>query len=344
MRRRQRRLRSMLRHEQQSIAAALAEKLHHSSRGQRMARAGEEECEMKYTAKFRTTPPPQPVLFSLYEEEPGGGRPEAFVEPRPQERVQRHTVEHITDLVRVAPMVQILDAPVPQTGDQLPDILSFFGALMPDTEQVIDVPKILLDDVPMRAAERDTQLGERLVEVPTDPGYAIAVVASKLCSRREIRRILSGLGSTASGSRVVDNPVPQGRRGGGARGGLQGSRAGQNSTAYLEQIVEIPVPQDWREGGGGLQGSLPVQNSAAVVEQIVDIPARRGLPDFLPGQGSSASSSSRLHDDADEAFTGVSHFSPFEKSAKLGSHSGSELLPESSPSTRRAYEDRDAPG
>ena len=35
---------------------------------------------------------------------------------------------------------------------------------------------------------------------------------------------------------------------------------------------------------------------------------------------------------------------PFEKSAKLGSHSGSELLPESSPSTRRAYEDRDAPG
>ena len=115
-RRRQRRLRSMLRHERMFVAMALAEKLHHSSRGQRMARAGEEECDMKHTAKFRTTPPPQPVLFSLYEEEPGGGRPEAFVEPRPQERVQRHTVEHITDLVRVAPMVQILDAPVPQTG------------------------------------------------------------------------------------------------------------------------------------------------------------------------------------------------------------------------------------
>ena len=63
--------------------------------------------------------------------------------------------------------------------------------------------------------------------------------------------------------------------GGGARGGLQGSRAGQNSTVVPEQIVEIPVPQDRREGGGGLQSSLPVQNSAAVVEQIVDIPARR---------------------------------------------------------------------
>ena len=91
-------------------------------------------------------------------------------------------------------MVQILDAPVPQTGDQLPDILSFFGALMPDTEQVIEVPKILLDDVPMRAAERDTQLGEQLVEVPTNPGHALAVVASKLCSRREIRHMLQGRG------------------------------------------------------------------------------------------------------------------------------------------------------
>ena len=118
-RRKQRRLRSWWRHEQQSIAAALATSLHHSSRGQRKARAGEEESETKYTAKFRTTPPPQPVLFSLYDEEPGGRRPASLAEPpRPQERVQRHTVEHITDLVRVAPMVQILDAPVPQTVGQ----------------------------------------------------------------------------------------------------------------------------------------------------------------------------------------------------------------------------------
>ena len=63
-RRRQRLLRSWRQHEQQSIAAALATSLHHSSRGQRKATAGEEESETKYTAKFRTTPPPQPVLFS----------------------------------------------------------------------------------------------------------------------------------------------------------------------------------------------------------------------------------------------------------------------------------------
>ena len=251
-RRRERQLRSMLRHERMSVAMALAEKLRHTSRGQRMARAGEDGHE-EHDASRR--------------QRPGGGRPEAFVEPRPQERVQRHTVEHITDLVRVAPMVQILDAPVPQTGEQLPDILSFFDALMPVPEQVIEVPKILLDDVPMRAAVRDTQLVEQLVEVPTNPGYALAVVASKLCSRREIRHMLQGRGE------------------GGAR--------------------------------GGLQGSLPVQNSAAVVEHIVEIPARRGLPDFLPGQGSSASSSSRLHDDADEAFTVV--FRTFLRSKKARS-------------------------
>ena len=52
------------------------------------------------------------------------------------------------------------------------------------------------------------------------------------------------------------------------------------------------------------------------MEQIVDFPARRGLPDFLPGQGS-ASSSSRLHDVADEDFTGF--FRTFPRSKKVRS-------------------------
>ena len=119
------------------------------------------------------------------------------------------------------------------------------------------VPKFSLDRVPQRSDLPVLQTAEQFVEVPTNPGYTLAVVASKLCSRREIRRILSGLGSTASGfGQVVDNPVPQGRGGGGARGGLQGSRAGQNSPAYLEQIVDIPAR-------GGLQGFLPGQGSSS---------------------------------------------------------------------------------
>ena len=59
-RRRQRRLRSWWRHEQQWIAAALATYSHHSAlRGQKTARAGEEDNEMHFTATFRANPPPQ---------------------------------------------------------------------------------------------------------------------------------------------------------------------------------------------------------------------------------------------------------------------------------------------
>ena len=164
-RRKQRRLRSWWRHEQQSIAAALATFQHHSSRGQRKAKAGEEESETKYTAKFRTTPPPQPELFQLFEEEPGGLRPTGLVEPRgPQE--PRHTVEQMAD---VAPMVQILDAPVPQMVDQLVDVLKLFDNSVP--EQVIDVPKISQDAIPQRTVLCEPQLAEQLVEVPTVPFF-----------------------------------------------------------------------------------------------------------------------------------------------------------------------------
>ena len=60
-RRKQRRLRSWWRHEQQSIAAALATFTHHSAlQGQKKARAGEKDHEMHFTATFRAHPPPQP--------------------------------------------------------------------------------------------------------------------------------------------------------------------------------------------------------------------------------------------------------------------------------------------
>ena len=51
--------------------------------------------------------------------------------------------------------------------EQLPDILRFFDTLMPDPEQVIEVPKISPEDVSMRTAVREPLLVEQLVEVPT---------------------------------------------------------------------------------------------------------------------------------------------------------------------------------
>ena len=190
---------------------------------------------------------------------------------------------------------------------------------VPSVEQVIAVPKISFDRVPQRSAVRRPQKAEQLVEVPTEPGYALAVIAVKALERRAAVAVVK---------QIVDIPVPQGRRRGG--GGLQGSRAGQVSTAAdVEHIVEIPAR-------GGLQGSRAGQNStAAGVEQIVEIPARRGLQGFRPGQGSTASSSSRLLDAADEGIQWV--FRTFPRPQKsvevtcqssprvLGSVSSSEL-------------------
>ena len=90
-------------------------------------------------------------------------RPLPLVEVQPSVRAQRHIVE---DLGELAPLVQILDLPVPQTVDT---VLEFFRALDPPVdEQVITVPKIFTDRVSQRLVERRLpQMVEQLVEVPT---------------------------------------------------------------------------------------------------------------------------------------------------------------------------------
>ena len=138
-----------------------------------------------------------------------GHIPEA---PLPQGRVLRHVVGHLP-----APA---LDVSVPQMVDQLPDIEQFFRALSPDPEQVIEVPKILPLDVPMRAVVRVTQLVEQLVEVPTTVSYSSLL--------RTVEQ-------------HVDIPVPGG---GGSVSSLHGFLPGQRSTSspsrkrISERIVE----------------------------------------------------------------------------------------------------------
>ena len=298
-RRRERRLRAYLRYAQMSVAMALAETTHHSAQRQKKARAREEEREVHYTAAFRTTvPPPEQELFDLFEE-PGGERPSLLLEPQgAQPGGQRHIVEQMAD---VAPMVQILDAPVPQKRIELVDILKCVDLQAP-VEQVIDAPKVFLDCIQPRSVLRRPQTAEQLVEVPTIVSY------SYLLQR--------------TAEQIVDIPVP-GRAGGGERGGLQGP-PGQGSTALCEaEFVDTPVPLGLREESGGLQSFLPVQDSTAFcgadyVEQIVDIPVRGGLQGFLPGKASS-SSRSRLVDEALE-WGFFAHFFPWKKSA--GSRAG----------------------
>ena len=309
-RRRLRRLRAALRHEQQSIAMALASALHHSAdkttRAQYNAPRGQKNAGTEY--------------YELSDEDvvsARGSRPPCLGEPRgPQELGQLRTVVQTADY---ASMVQILDAPVAQMVEQLPNLVQFFAALSPVPEQVIAVPKILPHEVPPRRLCRDTQLAEQLVEVPTILYFLKQRIPEQ----------------------IDDNPVPHGGRG--ASGGLQGFLPGHSSLKRTaNKIADLPAP---RSGVRRLQGFLPEQGSTAtssssleriserIVEQIAVSRVGEGLQDFLPGESSSSSSHgpARGFEALDECGTGFFAFSPnFKKrdtTSALGVGTASALEP-----------------
>ena len=73
-----------------------------------------------------------------------GTRPASMLEPWPQGTMERH------DGIAYE-LVQALDAPVLQMVEQLPNVVQFFAAQLPVVaEPVIEVPKILPLDVPLR--------------------------------------------------------------------------------------------------------------------------------------------------------------------------------------------------
>ena len=99
MRRRQRRLRSWLKHERMTVAMALAEASHHTApRGQRTARAGGWVRVELYGHVSEAPTPSEPGTryFSLDDNdsvpELGGSRPDRLSGVRPQERVPRRIV------------------------------------------------------------------------------------------------------------------------------------------------------------------------------------------------------------------------------------------------------------
>ena len=197
-RRRERRLRQFLRHERLTVAMLLAETNHHAApRGQTMARSGEWESELNYTATIRRTPTPQAAgaqFFAMDVDEvpAAGSRPDRLTEVRPQERVLRRTVEQNVEPVRGVP---VLAAPVPQMVEHVADVLKIIDRGPP--EQVIEVPEVSLQDVvPLRAALREPQLAEQLVDVPTTPGYVLAVVAVHLLGWRGARAFFEELAAS----------------------------------------------------------------------------------------------------------------------------------------------------
>ena len=93
------------------------------------------------------TPPPRAASTQYFTLDDDGdvlaARPTPLVEVRPQERVQRHTAELI---IETFVPVQVLDAPVPQMGNQVMEVLQKIDMETP--EQVIAVPRISLDPNP----------------------------------------------------------------------------------------------------------------------------------------------------------------------------------------------------
>ena len=134
------------------------------------------------------------------------------------------------------------------------------------SEQVIEVPKILIDELPARTLVREPQLAEQLVEVPT------------IISFSSLQRIVE---------QNVDVPVPRG----GVRG-LQGfPPPGQSSTTSsfsLERSSERNVEQIAGFPGGGLQDFLPGQSSSssshvpARAYDALDAPGEGGFSHFSP--------------------------------------------------------------
>ena len=146
-----------------------------------------------------------------------------WVEPRlPQEKVQQCTVEQLADVV---PMVQILDTP------------GLLGGARSGCGECCGCSTC-------RLSSRSSQCRK----ISFGPGLPAFCPSSSAEGRT--------VGGSADGAWIFTGghcrevpalvtPVPQGRRGGG--GGLQGLRAGQDSTAAdVEQIFDIPVPQGRR--------------------------------------------------------------------------------------------------
>ena len=185
-RRRERRLRMHWRHEQLSLRMALAAATHHSA--QPRARKGEGPREARRPTGTEAT-------FS--------GRADSTV-----------VGGAAAGELAAARRHQVRDRPESRcswatAGGPVAGILLFFAALSPVPKQLIEVPKILPDDVPLRTTVRDTQLVEQLVEVLT------------IISFSSLQRTVE---------QNVDIPVPHRA---GRIAGLQGFPPEQSSTALL---------------------------------------------------------------------------------------------------------------
>ena len=124
---------------------------------------------MKCTAKFRKNPPTRRQALSTFPWTskmclpPGRGLTASLASGR-RSGFSSTSWTSLSTPARLR--WPILDVPVPMKGDQLVDVLRFFDTLCPVAEQVIAVPKTILEDIPVRTLVREPQVAEQLVDEP----------------------------------------------------------------------------------------------------------------------------------------------------------------------------------
>ena len=151
-------------------------------------------------------------------------------------------------IVDTAPALPILDILVPLMGEQLVDVHRFFDALCPGAEQVIEVPKVLIDELPARTLVREPQLAEHLVEVPTIISFSSLqrIVGAErrhfqLLVVVELVEVFPVFSQdriySMTAEQIVDNPVPRGS----FSGDLQGFPPGGLRTRSLTFQFQVEV-------------------------------------------------------------------------------------------------------
>ena len=113
-----------------SVAAALAEATHHS-----FPKGGWSEAYKAPRGPKTVSAQVEPELFELFDEGPGGARPDRLSDVRPQEQVQRHNVGQVVDAV---PGLPALDVPVPLKVEQLSDVLSLIAQFEREMDRLED--------------------------------------------------------------------------------------------------------------------------------------------------------------------------------------------------------------
>ena len=239
-RRRERRHRAYSKYPRMSVAMALSEYKHHTSRGQKMDRAGGGVRDAVHDDVLEALLTQEPLRLMMMTVCRSSGAPGMTASTRSGRRSGYSGAP--CSRLSTSPLCRLSMILRRRWCNSCQISCNSFGRSHLIPSRLSKCPRFLPEDVSLRTAVREPQLAEQMVDVPTIVSY----------SWMQLRV-----------EQNVDIPVP-GR--GGRIAGLQGFFPGQSSTALPseERISERIVEQNVDfTVGGGLQDFRPGQSSSS---------------------------------------------------------------------------------